>query len=176
VIFYSGNLSQKVLGTRRPQLKKYFIVKDVTIASGWAFLLVVTSVYAGRSMRTGEWLFLVPLLMKLSVMAAVYDFKDIDSDRRTRIRTLPIVAGEDTTKLVLHTLNAVATVMILLLVYFGFLPLLGVVFVPAFVYQFFMIHLVRKDASEWIYLVLCDLEQFFWLIFLVIGGLMIGYS
>jgi len=176
VIFYSGNLSQKVLGTRRPQLKKYFIVKDVTIASGWAFLLVVTSVYAGRSIRTGEWLFLVPLLMKLSVMAAVYDFKDIDSDRRTRIRTLPIVVGEDTTKLVLHTLNAVATVMILLLVYFGFLPLLGVVFVPAFVYQFFMIHLVRKDASEWIYLVLCDLEQFFWLIFLVIGGLMIGYS
>ena len=84
--------------------------------------------------------------------------------------------GEDSSKLVLHILNTVATVLILLLIYFGFLPLLGVVFVPAFIYQFFMIHLIQKDAPEWVYFILCDLEQFFWLVFLGIGGWVIGYS
>ena len=174
-IFYSGNLSQKVLGTRRPCLKQYFIVKDVCIASGWAFLLLVSSFYLGRPMGTGLWLFLIPLLMKLFVMAVVYDFKDIDSDRISGVRTLPVVIGEDSSKLVLHILNTAATAFILLLIYFGFLPLLGVIFIPAFIYQFFMIHLVQKDAPEWVYFILCDLEQFFWLVFLGIGGWMIGY-
>lgn len=176
VIFYSGNLSQKVLGTRRPNLKQYFIIKDIAIASGWAFLLFVTSVYLGRPIGSEQCLFLIPLLMKLFVMAVVYDFKDINSDRRASIRTLPIVMGEDSSKLVLHILNIVATIIILLLVYFGLLPLLGVIFIPAFIYQFFMIHLVREDAPEWVYFILCDLEQFFWLVFLGIGGWVIGYS
>jgi 4-hydroxybenzoate polyprenyltransferase len=176
VIFYSGNLSQKVLGTRRPNLKQYFIIKDVAIASGWAFLLIVTSVYLGRPIGTGQWLFLIPLLMKLFVMAVLYDFKDINSDRRAGVRTLPVVMGEDSSKLVLHILNTVATVLILLFIYFGLLPLLGVIFIPAFIYQFFMIHLVRKDAPGWVYFILCDLEQFFWLVFLGIGGWVIGYS
>jgi 4-hydroxybenzoate polyprenyltransferase len=175
-IFYSGNLSQKVFGTRRLCLKQYFIIKDVCIASGWAFLLLVSSFYLGRPMGTGLWLFLIPLLMKLFVMAVVYDFKDINSDRRAGVRTLPVVMGEDSSKLVLHILNTVATVLILLLIYFGFLPLLGVIFVPAFIYQFFMLHLVRKDAPGWVYFILCDLEQFFWLVFLWIGGWVIGYS
>lgn len=176
VIFYSGNLSQKVLGIRKPNLKQYFIIKDIAIASGWAFLLLVTSLYLGRPMMTGQWLFLIPLLMKLFVMAVVYDFKDINSDRRAGVQTLPVVIGEDYSKLVLHVLNTVATVLILLLVHLGFLPLLGIVFVPAFIYQFLMIHLVRKDAPGWVYLIVCDLEQFFWLVFLGIGGWVIGYS
>ena len=176
VIFYSGNLSQKVLGIRKPNLKQYFIIKDIAIASGWASLLLLTSFYLDRPMIGGQWLFLIPLLMKLFVMAVVYDFKDIHSDRRAGVQTLPVVMGEDYSKLVLHVLNTIATVLILLLVHLGFLPLLGVVFVPAFIYQLLMIHLVRKDASGWIYLIVCDLEQFFWLVFLGIGGWVIGYS
>lgn len=176
VIFYSGNLTQKVLGIRKLNLKQYFIIKDIAIASGWAFLLLVTSFYLGRPMMTGQRLFLIPLLMKLFVMAVVYDFKDINSDRRAGVQTLPVVMGEDYSKLVLHILNTIATVLILLLVHLGLLPLLGVVFVPAFIYQFLMIHLVRKDAPGWVYLIVCDLEQFFWLVFLGIGGWVIGYS
>ena len=170
VIIYSGNLSLKVLGTRGLHLKQYFIIKNISIASGWAFLLPLTLFYLNRPMGTGQWLFLIPLLMKLFVMAVAYDFKDINSDRRAGVRTLPVVLGEDLSKLVLHILNTVATGLILLLVYFGLLPILGIILVPAFIYQFFMIQLVRKDAPEWVYFGLCDLEQFFWLVFLGMGG------
>jgi 4-hydroxybenzoate polyprenyltransferase len=175
VMFYSGNLFQKVLRTRGPHLKQRFIIKNICIASGWAFLLFVTSVYLGRPMSIGMGLFLIPLLMKLFVMAVAYDFKDISSDRNAGVRTLPVVMGEDGSKLVLHILNVVATVLILLLIYLGLLPFLGVIFVPAFIYQFLMIHLVRKDAPGWVYFLICDLEQFFWLVFLGIGGWVLGY-
>jgi 4-hydroxybenzoate polyprenyltransferase len=175
VMFYSGNLSQEILGIHKPNLKQYFIIKNITIASGWAFLLFVTSFYLEGSIVIGQWLFFFPLMMKLFVMAVAYDFKDISSDRKLGVRTLPIVIGEYSSKLVLHVLNIVATVIILLLVYSSLLPLLGVVFIPAFIYQVFMIHLVRKDAPEWVYFILCDLEQFFWLVFLCIGGCVLGY-
>jgi 4-hydroxybenzoate polyprenyltransferase len=175
VMLYSGNLASKMLGTRKPNLKQYFLIKDCVIAAGWAFLLLVTSLYHNLSMTAEQWLFLIPLLMKLFVMASAYDFKDISSDRRTSVRTLPVVIGERSSKLVLHVLNTVATALILLLVYFGYLPLLGLVFLPALLYQFVMIHLVRENAPAWVYFILCDLEQFFWLVFLGIGGGMIGY-
>jgi len=174
VMFYSGNLSGKVLAIRKPNLKQYFVIKDIVIASGWAFLLLMTSFYYGLPIMTGQWLFLIPLLIKLFVMAAAYDFKDISSDRRAFVRTLPVVIGEDSSKLVLHILNTVATAFILLLVYFGYLPLLGIVFLPAFIYQFIMIRLIREDAPEWVYFIVCDLEQFFWLVFLGIGSWLIG--
>jgi 4-hydroxybenzoate polyprenyltransferase len=175
VMFYSGALSQKLLGTRKPNLKQHFIVKNIVIASGWAFLLPLTSLYLGRPIVTAQWLFLLPLLMKLFVMAVVYDFKDISSDRRAGVQTLPVVMGENFSKLVLHILNATATVLILLLIYFSLLPLLGVVFVPAFIYQFLIIHMVQRDAPGWVYFVVCDLEQFLWLVFLGIGGWVISY-
>jgi 4-hydroxybenzoate polyprenyltransferase len=176
VVLYSGNLSQKLLGNQGPNLKQYFMIKNLSIAAGWAFLLPLTAVYLNRPMGIGQWLFLIPLLMKLFVMAVVYDFKDINSDRRAGVRTLPVVMGEDSSKLVLHILNTVATAIILLLVYFGLLPFLGVIFIPAFIYQFFVIRLVRKDAPGWVYFIICDLEQFFWLVFLGIGGWAIGHS
>ena len=176
VLFYSGKLPKKATGNRKLHLKQLFVIKDICIASGWAFLLIVTSVYVSRPIGTGAWLFLIPLLMKLFVMAVAYDFKDIDSDRLSGVRTLPVVMGEDSSKVVLHILNIMATIFILVLIYFGLLPLLGVVFVPAFIYQFFTIHLVRKDSPGWVYFIFCDLEQFFWLVFLGIGGWLIGYN
>ena len=170
VALYSGNLTRRALGTRHPALKQYFIIKDGVIAAGWAFLLPLTALYTGLPMSPGHWLFLIPLLIKLFVMAAAYDFKDIRADRRTCVRTLPIVVGEPVTKMVLHFLNIAATVFILLLVHLGYVPLLGTVFLPAFIYQAAMIQLVRDGAPEWVYFVVCDLEQVVWLLFLILGG------
>jgi len=175
VILYSGDLSQRLLGTRGPNVKQYFIIKDVAIASGWALLLFTTSVFLSQPVVSEQWIFLIPLLMKLCVMAVAYDFKDLSSDRRGGVRSLPIVLGERPTKLLLHFLNFVATIIILVLIFFGVLPFLSVVFVPAFIYQFIVIQRVRQDAPDWVYFVLCDLEQFFWLLFLGIGVLIIGY-
>lgn len=176
VMLYSGDLSQRAIGTRRPNVKRYFVIKDIVIASGWGLLLFATSIFLNRPITYEQWVFAIPLLMKLFVMAVAYDFKDIDSDVQNGVRSLPIVLGEVQTKLLLHFLNVVATVIVLLLTFVGILPFLSIVFAPAFVYQFIMIQEVRRKASDWVYFILCDLEQFFWLLFLGIGVLIVGLS
>jgi 4-hydroxybenzoate polyprenyltransferase len=160
---YSGNLSERVFHFRGPDLKRYFLVKDAAIASGWAFLLPLGALYLGRPMGTGAWIFLLPLFVKLFVMASIYDFKDIDSDRKAGVRTLPVVLGEKKSRAVLHVLNAAATAGMIALVAAGILPFVGLIFVPAFLYAAVLIHLSRRDAPGWVFFVVADLEQFFWL-------------
>jgi len=174
VIAYSGDLSQKLLRTRKPNVKQYFIIKDVAISSGWSFLLFTTSVFLSRPVLSEQWIFLMPLLMKLFVMAVAYDFKDISSDRKGGVRSLPIVLGERPTKILLHFLNLLATIIIVVFIFLGLLPFMSVIFVPAFIYQFIMVEKVQQSAPDWVYFVLCDLEQFFWLLFLGMGVLTIG--
>jgi len=174
VMFYSGKLPKSVTFTKSP-LKEQFVTKDICVASGWAFLLLVTAVYLNRPIQVGALLFLIPLLLKLFVMAVVYDFKDIKSDRSSGFLTLPVKLGEKPTKLVLHALNATATILILLLIIFGLIPFLALVFIPAFIYQLVVIQKVSQEAPGWVYFVLCDLEQFFWLVFLGLGVGLIGY-
>jgi 4-hydroxybenzoate polyprenyltransferase len=176
VMLYSGDLSQKVFGSRRPNVKQYFVVKDIAVASGWGLLLLTTSIFLNQPFTYEQWIFVIPLLMKLFIMAVVYDFKDINSDLQDGVRSLPIVLGEHPTKVLLHFLNIMATIMILLLTFLGILPFLSLVFAPAFLYQFIMIQKVRRDAPDWVYFVLCDLEQFFWLLFIVTGVLVVGLS
>jgi 4-hydroxybenzoate polyprenyltransferase len=176
VILYSGDLSQKAFGTRRPNIKQYFVIKDIAVASGWGLLLFTTSIFLNRPFTYEQWIFLIPLLMKLFVMAVVYDFKDINSDLQHGVRSLPIVLGELPTKVLLHLLNILATIIILVLTFLGILPLLSFVFAPAFLYQFIMIQKVRQDAPDWVYFVLCDMEQFSWLSFIGLGVLIVGLS
>ena len=163
IVLYSGNMSFRLFHYRGPDLKRYFLVKDAAIASGWAFLLPLGALYLGRPMGAGAILFLIPLFVKLFVMAAIYDFKDIDSDRKAGVRTLPVVLGEKKSRAILQALNAAATAGIIGLVAGGLLPPVGLIFVPAFLYAAGLIHLSRRDAPAWVFFVAADLEQFFWL-------------
>ena len=174
IVLYSGSLSERLFRVRGPDLKRYFLVKDAAIASGWTFLLPLGALYMGRPLDGRAILFTAPLFVKLFVMASIYDFKDIDSDRRAGVRTLPVVLGESPSRLVLQALNAGATAAVLLLVAAGVLPALGVIFVPAAVYAAVLIHLSRRDAPAWVFFVVADLEQFFWLVYAGFGGWVAG--
>lgn len=163
IVLYSGDLSERIFHYRGADLKRYFLVKDAAIASGWAFLLPLGALYLDRPMGAGAFLFLIPLFVKLFVMAAIYDFKDIDSDGKAGVRTLPVVLGEKKSRAILQALNAAATAGMIALVAVGLLPLVGLIFVPAFFYASVLIHLSRRDAPAWVFFVAADLEQFFWL-------------
>jgi 4-hydroxybenzoate polyprenyltransferase len=173
-LMYSGDLPLKHQTGRAFGIKRFPLLKDAFIASGWAFLLPFTFLFLNAPMKAEHWLFAIPLFLKLFVMAIIYDFKDISSDRESEVRTLPIMIGEGPTKTVLHLLNFAATVSILVLVGLTAIPLLGLIFVPAFLYQGLNIHLLHKDAPDWVYYVFADLEQFFWLVFVMIWGLLFG--
>ena len=173
-LLYSFGLSGGRRRVRAFGIKGAPLLKDAFIAAGWAFLLPFTFLFLKSPIELEHWIFAVPLYLKLFVMAVIYDFKDIESDTETGVRTLPIIIGESRAKTVLHILNVVATVLIIIMVGLAMVPILGLIFIPAFFYQGLNIYLLHKDAPDWVYYVLADLEQFFWLIFIIIGGVMLG--
>ena len=101
-------------------------------------------------------------------MAVLYDFKDISSDLKNGIRTLPNTFGERTTKTILNLVNIISTFWLISLVYYGLISQIGYIFIPACAYQMLLIARVSQDAPKWVYYLLCDLEQVTWFIFAII--------
>lgn len=173
-LFYSCGLSKSAQKRYVLGIKRVPLLKDAFIAGGWAFLLPFTFLFQNVGMKPEHWFFVLPLFLKLFVMAVIYDFKDIDSDLCSGVRTLPILIGENRTRSILHILNSIATVLILILIFSNAVSILGMIFIPGYFYQGLNIQLLRREAPDWVFYVLADLEQFFWLIFIMAWGWILG--
>jgi 4-hydroxybenzoate polyprenyltransferase len=166
--------SSRMLGKGESAIKKVLGLKDLFIAAGWTALCPFTLIFINMTFNWILVLFSIPLFLKLVVMATVYDFKDMASDRASGTRTFPVVIGVGPTRLLLHLMNGVATVIFIVMIPLGFIAPLSWVFVPGFVYQIVLIQLSSEDAPDWVYYVLCDLEQFIWLLLIFPTGWLVG--
>lgn len=148
---------------REISIKKIPYVKGMVIAAGWTALVLVACIYNNSAFGVAAFLFSIGVFGKYYVMAVLYDFKDMSSDKANGVPTLPNMFGEKNTKVYLHIINTLSTVWVSALSYTGILPKIGYVFIPAFFYQAMLIRTVSKDAPNWVYYTLCDLEQVVWL-------------
>lgn len=163
VFIYSGGPKNIVI-----PIKNLLYLKDIIIALGWTALILIVLIYYNLPLTFIVVLFSIAIFGKFYVMAALYDFKDVESDLRNDIHTLPNTLGEAKTKKILHLINSLATVWILILIYFEFIPKIGFIFFPAWVYQTILIMGVGIKAPLWFYYLPCDLEQVFWVLFVLL--------
>lgn len=152
----------------KTSIKKIPYVKDIIIAGGWTALILVVIIYNNSMFAVGALYFTIGIFGKFYVMAVLYDFKDINSDRKDNIRTLPNSFGEQSTKYLLNVINIFSTIWIIALVYYGIISEIGYLFIPACLYQTLLIGFVNENAEDWVYYIFCDLEQVVWLVFAVI--------
>jgi 4-hydroxybenzoate polyprenyltransferase len=154
--------------TVKTSLKRIPYIKDMVIAGGWTALLLVVIVYNDLALTLVPIFVGIGIFGKFYVMAVLYDFKDIKSDQKNDIRTLPNSIGEQSTKYLLNMINIISTLWLIALVYYGIISEIGYLFIPACFYQTLLIGFVNKNAEDWVYYILCDLEQAIWLVFAVI--------
>ena len=159
------------IGNKKDSIKKIPYAKNIVIAGGWSALILVVLIF-------NDSFFTIPILIcsfgvfgKFYIMAVVYDFKDISTDRKMRIKTLPNSIGEKKTKAILHFINIISTIVIITIAFYEFISVIGYLFIPAFFYQVALIEKASENAPDWVFYGMCDLEQFFWLLFAV--GIMI---
>jgi 4-hydroxybenzoate polyprenyltransferase len=153
----------KSWGGRGRSFKKIPFLKDFFIAGVWTAKIVFVLVYFDVPSPAGAVLLAVGLFGKFYVMTALYDFKDIVSDRQNGIMTLPNSLGEEKTRRVLHAVNLVSTTWMLGILGLGVVSAYAMLFLPAFVYQIYLIQKVSHRAPMWIFYGLCDMEQVVWL-------------
>jgi 4-hydroxybenzoate polyprenyltransferase len=163
VFIYSSDFGKKQIS-----IKKIPYAKDIIIAGGWTALILVVLVYNMHFFTLPIIFFSVSIFGKFYVMAAAYDFKDVSSDRKNGIKTLPNTFGEKKTRTILHGVNISTTLFILILTYLGLISIFGYLYILAFFYQVALIEKVSENSPKWVYYCMCDLEQFFWLVFAII--------
>lgn len=91
------------------RLKSLTGIKSAWIGIGWAML-----VYLGAGEATSPYIHIVAGFVALQVMAGsvLRDLDDLEEDRLSGTRTLPLVFGERTTYALLHTLNLLSGLLL----------------------------------------------------------------
>jgi 4-hydroxybenzoate polyprenyltransferase len=157
-------------GRWRFAIKRVPLAKDLYIAAGWTFLGPLALLHYESLPTAPDCALLGLMFVKLLIMASLYDFKDVTQDRREGTWTLQVAYGERRARSVLWALNGAATLGFLALALFPGHPTGTLLMLPLALYQHMLIVICREDASEWVFLGLCDLEQTVWLLALIAWG------
>ncbi|MEL6674522.1 MAG: UbiA family prenyltransferase [Bacteroidota bacterium] len=98
-IIYSLKIN---LGEYSFRLKRFFLIKNITIGAGWGALVLI-----GANNFTAEWVLGVFGLAALQVLigSAVRDVKDIDKDIEQEVNSIGVVLGREGAIYALHLFN-----------------------------------------------------------------------
>lgn len=150
--------------------KKFIGLKNIYISLSWALFAVLTGAYYSN-FSLALLLIFIFIFLKGILNTIFFDIKDIESDKKEGLKTLPVVLGKGKTIKFLHIFN-----------FFSFLPLImGVCLnlLPGFslimlVFFFFVLYYLEKAKDKNIniqklsYLV-ADGEFLLWPIVLILG-------
>lgn len=137
--------------------------KTLYVSFFWSLLTFLTVLYYGLEFSSKVWFIFWFIFLRFYLSTAYFDIKDIQSDRRMGLKTLPVVLGRKNTIILLHFLNILSLVPIVWGVsrgYFADRALILVFLVP---YAFFYIEFARKKRDlQKISYVMVDGEYILW--------------
>lgn len=151
IVLLIGAMYTYGLGSREKslgRLKDRFMLKNVTISSVWASIpLLLLLYYPAASIWVGLAIFTL-LFIRSFVVSAFCDLKDIDADRGSGVRTLPIVLGSSATRLTLSLLNLAFSGLVMVYTVLHILPLAANLFHLITAYSLLYIWRSRRDCSD----------------------------
>lgn len=80
-------------------LKRLLLVKNLLVGLAWGAIPLGVGAYYGILWRVDLWLLAAVVVVLLTVAAAVFDIKDVPGDRAAGVRTLPVVYGPRSTRI-----------------------------------------------------------------------------
>lgn len=137
----------------------------------YALLVVFLFIYYDASFTTGGILILLFYFMRMFLNTALFDIRDVASDKKAGLKTFAIVLGKEKTLSFLALLNVLSAVPIVYGVYTGVLPLFSVAVFFTILYAFYYLKQVKSSDinKSFLYNVVIDSEFFFWLPYILIG-------
>lgn len=138
----------------------------------YALLVVFLFIYYGVSLTTGGILILLFYFMRMFLNTALFDIRDIASDKKESLKTFAIVFGKGKTLGLLTVLNVLSAVPIIYGIYVGILPLFSAAILFTIFYAFYYLKQVKSSDinKSFLYNVIIDSEFIFWLPYILIGG------
>jgi 4-hydroxybenzoate polyprenyltransferase len=118
---FLGALYSVKLKSNLPRLKDITGVKNITVALSWSvgttFLPVI---YLSEKDILSVILIFYLFFLKSCINSVIFDIRDIEGDRESNIRTIPVLLGRDKTKRLLLILNSTLIPWLIFTYYKGF--------------------------------------------------------
>ena len=168
LLFFGGLLYSKFL---KKITKKIVAFKSFFVSLLWTLLVIFLSLYYSHVPNLPLFLILIFVYIEVFVNTSFYDIKDIGSDKKEGLLTLPIVLGQ---KKMLYGLNVI-TILAALPILFGFYSnlfpqssLMLLLTIPYTLY-YFQKSKNPKTSPNFLYNIIVDGEFILWSIFILLG-------
>ncbi|KPJ73078.1 hypothetical protein AMJ48_02435 [Parcubacteria bacterium DG_74_1] len=119
-------------------------LKNFYISISWALFVALVGFYYSDFCWSLLIVFLF-IFLKGMLNTIFLDIKDIESDKREGLKTVPVVLGKERTLKSLHVLNFLSLLPIIIGVYFVFLPTIALILLIFYFYDFYYFKLVSSQ-------------------------------
>lgn len=150
--------------------------KDAFVSFSWALLVFFLAFYYSYPINLSLVLLFLFIFFRLLIHEVFSDIKDVESDKRSGLQTLPIILSRDNLSFVINLLNLVAVFPLI----FGILnrqfPIYSVVLIATIPYTLFCYQELEKGKinKNLLYNILVDGEYIFWTLFVLLGKFLIS--
>ncbi|RLF62794.1 MAG: hypothetical protein DRN16_00605 [Thermoplasmata archaeon] len=153
--------------------KKFVGFKNIYTSLCFSMLLLFVPVYYSYKINMLFLVFFVFILLQFIVDTSFCDLKDMYTDKKQDLKTLPLYFGKQKFLLFLHILNAVSFLMLSVAIATGVVPLFSLILLLFFLYRFYYINKAKESTGsdrniQKLY-AFVDGEYFFWPLVLSIG-------
>ena len=128
------NLSKKIIG-----------FKNFYVAFFWALLVILAGFFYNLDFNLFLLIVFYFVLLRAIINTTFFDIKDIESDKKEKLKTIPVIFGKNKTLNYLHIVNIFSFLPIIIGVYINILPLfcLGLL-----VFYFYSFYYLQKAKNE----------------------------
>jgi 4-hydroxybenzoate polyprenyltransferase len=165
------NLALKDLTKKIPIFKNVYTA--LTWALGGAFFPVL---YYSMAINLSVLIAFLVIFLRCLNNILFFDLKDIENDKKEKLKTLPVILGKKNTINVLHGLNIISFIPLIVGIYIKTVPLFTLSLTFFGIYCFYYIKKAEKTSGKELETVshtLADLEFVLWPIILIIAKFLI---
>ena len=157
--------------------KKIPAFKNIFTAMNWALVGAFFPLfYNSMDINLSFMIMFVFIFLRVMINVIFFDLKDMENDKSTGIKTLPVMLGKKSTVKVLNLINIVAFIPLIMGVYLNIISFSAIALLTIFFYGYYYINKASSATSvelESTAFSLVDLECIIWPVLLVIANFVI---
>jgi 4-hydroxybenzoate polyprenyltransferase len=165
-IYYPKNLTSKIIG-----------FKNLYVSLFWALSIVFLALYTNSKFEPTLLILFIFVFLRFIVSTVFFDLKDIESDKKEGLKTIPTVFGLRETTRLLNIVNLVSVLLLVGAILFRILPVYSASLVLFFFYDLYYVTWgakKEKGVLRFISYVVVDGEYIFWPIIITFSKLIMG--
>jgi 4-hydroxybenzoate polyprenyltransferase len=151
--------------------KKIIEFKSFYVSSFWALLIILTGFYYNIPFSLLLFLLFSFVFLKMLVNTIFCNIKDIESDKKENLKTIPILFGKQKTLNFLHIVNALSFIPVIIGICINIFPSFSLSILIFYFYSFYYIEKAKKPKINIHNLsyIMADGECLFWPLILLLS-------